>query len=281
MPGKRRRNGPASQPSGIFSFLKRPFRTSKPRTSGLTMVEGDFMLAVAGMSYVEDLMEWAGPCIDYYKVGVGMMSQPRDLVTGKLALLKEDDVHAYLGGSATEEAIRQACHEEMWKEAKALGIDTIEVSDTVQPLSMAQKVKLIGKARGMGFTVFAEVGKKLIGAGGPKSHMPISEVIRQMKECLNAGAFKIVYEHTEVEDIYEKGAGLGVLLEVAGSVGADNIMFEVPINEWKTVSPYMSFYVEHFGTNVNVGDVDPKFVSEFENIRLGFSPRVMGKVAPI
>ncbi|MBI4332823.1 MAG: phosphosulfolactate synthase [Chloroflexi bacterium] len=266
--------------SGLFNFFKTPYRTTKPRTSGLTMVEGDFMLAVAGMNYVKDLVEWAGPCIDYYKVGPGMMFQPRDLVTRKLALLKEHDVQPYLGGCTTEEAIRLASYEQLWKEVKALGINTIEISDTVQPLSMPQKVKLIGMAKRKGFTVLAEVGKKLIGAGGPKAHTPISEVIRQMKECLNAGAFKIVYEHTEVEELHDKGGGLGRLLEVAGAVGADNIMFEVPVNHWKIVSPFLGFYIEHFGPNVNIGDVDPKHAMQVHCYRLGFGTRTAGKVAP-
>ncbi|MBI4332819.1 MAG: phosphosulfolactate synthase [Chloroflexi bacterium] len=269
------------QSDRIFSFFCLPERTSKPRTSGITMVEGDYMLAVAGTNYVEDLVEWAGDYVDYYKVGPGMIFQPRELVARKLALLKQHDVQPYLGGNFTEEAIRQAAFESLWKEAKGLGIGTIEVSDTVQPLSMAQKVKLIGLAKKQGFRVFAEVGKKLIGAGGPKTHMPISEVVRQMKECLAAGAFKVVYELTEIVDLREKGEGLGALLEVAGSVGADNIMFEVPLGEWREVSPYASFFIEHFGPNVNIGDVDPRHVMQIQCSRVGLSVGTIGKVAPI
>ncbi|MBI4330544.1 MAG: phosphosulfolactate synthase [Chloroflexi bacterium] len=269
------------QHKGIFSFFHLPYRTAKPRTTGLTMVEGDYMLAVAGMYWLHDLVDWGAAYVDLFKVGPTMMFQPEELVARKLGLLNQHDIRPYLGGNTTETAIMQDCFLPLWREARGLGINTIEISDTIQPLTLPQKVKLIKMARKEGITVFAEVGKKLIGAGGPRTHMPLSEVTRQMKECLDAGADKIVYEHTELEDLAEKGEGLGSLLEVAGTIGADNIMFEVPVGEWKRVSPFAAFYIQNFGTNVNIGDVDPRHVLQIQKYRMGFGTRSSGKVAPI
>ncbi len=261
----------------IFSFMRIPERTSKPRTNGLTMVEGDYMLAVAGMNWLQDLVEWGGQWIDYFKVGHPMMFQPRELVMRKLALLKKHDIHPYVGGNTTEAVIRQGCVEQFLDELQELGISVVEVSSTVLSLTIGQKVMMIQKARERGFTVFAEVGKKLIGTGGPKGRMPTSEVIREMKECLSAGAFKVVYEHTEIEQLPGEEAGFTRLLEVAGAVGADNIMFEVPIDQWREISVYGASYILSFGPNVNIGDVDPVHVLMMELLRSGLSTRTFGK----
>lgn len=263
----------------IFHFLPVPQRPAKPRTTGLTMVEGDYMCAVAGMNWLQDLAQWGGDYIDYFKVGHPMMFQPKDLVLKKLELLKQHDMTPYIGGNTTEAVIKQRRLDEFLDELMVLGIHTMEVSSTVSSLSVNEKVGAIEKAKQRGFTVFAEVGKKLIGAGGPKGTMPISEVIDEMKACLSAGAIKVVYEHTEIEHLRSEGTGRD-LLEIAGSVGADNIMFEVPIVQWKESSPYAALFIEHFGPNVNIGDVDPKHVLMLEALRNGLTHRTFGKVTP-
>ena len=263
----------------IFHFIPVPKRTTKPRVTGLTMVEGDYMCAVAGMNWLRDLVEWGGDYIDYFKVGHPMMFQAKDLVVRKLALLKEHKISPYIGGNTTEAVIKQGRVDEFLKELDAMGINTMEVSSTVLSLTLEEKVKTIRKARERGFTVFAEVGKKLIRAGGPQDAMPAAQVIGEMKECLKAGATKVVYEHTEIEQLSSEGAAREVM-EVAASVGAEDIMFEVPIVQWKEASPYAAFFIEHFGTNVNIGDVDPKHVLMLEALRNGLTHRTFGKVVP-
>src|SRR5262245_10383708 len=251
----RRRSMPAEE--RVFAYLRLPERTTKPRKTGLTMVEADVMLAVAGMNWLQDLVEWGGQWIDYFKVGHPMMFQPKDLVLKKLAFLREHQINAYAGGTNSEAATLQGCLEAFFDELQELGINVLEVSSTFTSLTLSQKVESIRKARQRGFTVFAEVGKKLIGAGGPEERMSTADVIAEMKECLSAGAFKVVYEHTEIEELVHKGTGLEPLLEIAGEVGIDNIMFEVPIDQHRVVARYAGFYIRQFGVNVNIGDVTP------------------------
>jgi phosphosulfolactate synthase len=223
------------------------------------------------MNWVEDLVEWGGDYIDFFKVNRHLMFQPRRLVTKKLQLLKEHQIQPYLGGGATEVAVRQGCHEALWQEAQELGIGVIEVSSTHLSWEIKEKIDMVKKARDAGFAVFVEVGKKRIGdPGGPKQRMPTFEVIREMKDCLNAGAFKVVYEYTEIVKLLEEETGLKQLLEIARAVEADNIMFEVPVTHWREVSPYVALYVEHFGPNVNIGDVDPSHVAQIEVDRCRF-----------
>jgi phosphosulfolactate synthase (CoM biosynthesis protein A) len=159
----------------------------------------------------------------------------------------------------------------LWEEARELGIGVIEVSSTHLRLTVEEKVNVVKKAKEARFVVFVEVGKKRIGdAGGPKERMPATEVIREMKDCLNAGAFKVVYEYTEIVKLLQEEKGLEQLLQIARAVEADNIMFEVPVTHWREVSPYVALYVEHFGANVNIGDVDPSHLRQVEVDRCSF-----------
>ena len=263
----------------IFSFMRIPERTTKPRTAGLTMVSGgDFWLAVAGSHWIEDLVEWGAQWIDYYKVTHTMMFQPRALVLKKLALLKKHGILPYEGGNFGEAAVMQGCVERYLDELQELGINAMEVSSTVLSLNIEEKVKFIEKANARGFTVFAEIGKKLIGAGGPEGRMSTNEVIGEMKDCLSAGASKVVYEHTEIEQLRTEEEGLSRLTEVANAVGLENLMFEVPHGDWHYVAPYAAFYVLHFGSNVNIGDVEAAQVMAMETLRGGLSARTLGKV---
>lgn len=266
----------------MFSYLRVPERTTKPRLNGFTMVEGDLHLAVVGMNWLEDFVTWGGSCVDYFKVGYTLMFQPRELVVEKLSLLKQHRIEPYPQGNCVEGAIRQACLDPFLDELQELGINIVEVSSTHLAMGIGQKASVIENAKRRGFTVFAEIGKKYIGdPDGPKTHMTPSQVIREMKDCLTAGAFKVIYEYTEVVSLLKQDGGLEGLLEVAGAIGADNIMFELPtsiVGTWKEVARYAALYVEHFGPNVNLGDLDPSHLLTVESMRLGLTNRAIGKV---
>lgn len=87
----------------------------------------------------------------------------------------------------------------------------------------------------------------------------------------------MVYEHTEIEEMAWGDSGFEPLLEVAGEVGEENIMFEVPVDQHKVVAVYAGVYICHFGPNVNIGDVTPYQVVHLESQREGFSPRTFGR----
>jgi phosphosulfolactate synthase len=108
--------------------------------------------------------------------------------------------------------------------------------------------------------------------------MATNAVIAEMKDCLSAGVFKVVYEHTEIEQLRKEEDGLSRLTEVANAVGVENLLFEVPHGDWHYVAPYAAFYVLQFGSNVNIGDVEPAELMALESLRGGLSARTLGKV---
>lgn len=156
----------------------------------------------------------------------------------------------------------------------------MEVSSTVLPLTIDEKVEVIKKTKQRGFTAFAEVGKKLIGAGGPKGRMPTSQVIEEMQQCLEAGVFKVVYAHTEIKQLPNESGKFQPLGEIATSVGIEDVMFEVPHGHWHEVAPYAAAHIIQFGSNVNIGDVEPAQAISMESLRCGLGSRTFGKVGP-
>jgi phosphosulfolactate synthase len=178
----------------------------------------------------------------------------------------------------------QDCVEPYFAELENLGICAMEVSSTIPSLRLDRKITLIENAIARGFTVFAKVGRKMIGVDGPQSSMPTSEVIYEIGECLKAGASKAVYESAEIERLEAEDA-LGSLVEIADAVGQEKIVFELPHGDWHTGAaqckrPSAAFYVLQFGPNVNIGDVEPTQVMSLETLRGGLSARTLGR-APL
>ena len=101
------------------------------------------------------------------------------------------------------------------------------------------------------------------------------------KLCLNAGAFKVIYEFTEIVSLLKENRGLERLAEVFGAVGKDNIMLEVPISSvgtWDELSRYLKLFIDQFGPNVNLGNVSPDHIMAIEKLRHNFSAiSILGK----
>jgi phosphosulfolactate synthase len=267
----------------IFPFMSVPARTAKPRATGMTIVsDGDYRVSIPGAHWTEDLAEWGSRWIDYYKLTHTLMFQPRALVSQKLAGLTNHGIHLCAGGNIMEAALMQDCVEPFFDELQNLGIDALEVSSAVSALTIGQKIALIEKARARGFTVFAKVGKKTIGAAGSQSGMPASEVIHEMTECLKAGAFKAVYESAEISQLQAENS-LGSLVEIAAAVGKEKIIFDLPHGDWHSGAAQCknscaAFFVLQFGSNVNIGDVEPTQIMALETLRGGLSARTLGRV---
>jgi len=215
-----------SEGKTILSWMSVPERTKKPRTTGLNMVMA-VHLAIEGMNMLEDLVSWGGDYIDYYKMGTEMRLQAPEFVMKRLAFLKEHQIEVYAPGGVAGKAAKQDCIDVCLDELAELGFGAVEASSVVLPMS--KMLEVIKKGNQRGLKVFAEVGQKHIGwEGGPKTRMSEDNVIRGMQSLLNAGAFRVIYEFTEIVSLLKEDRGLERLVELVGTVGKDNIMFEVP-----------------------------------------------------
>ncbi len=123
----------------------------------------------------------------------------------------------------------------------------------------------------VGLKVIVEVGKKGGGTLRPTS------VIRQVRDYLEAGAYKIILESEELAEFFSKdgeGAsqGLDALIQIVEEVGVENVILECPYGRFfPEINNILWWFVDQFGMNVNLGNIEPKHILSVETIRRGLS----------
>lgn len=237
-------------------------RLGKPRTGkGLTMLIDTGL----GLQETRDLVALAGSYIDFVKFGFGTSKlYPKELLLEKINLLRQHDIEAYPGGTFLEAAVLQNKWRPFLERCMELGFRTVEVSDGTIRLDQDLRRQIISFARGIGFTVLTEVGKKESGLC-----LPVSQQMEMITADLDAGAFRVIIEGRE------SGKGVGLyqedgtlrrdefdeLVEAVGS--CDNLIWEAPL---KTQQEEL---ISLFGPNVNFGNIKPQDVISLEALRCG------------
>ncbi len=132
-------------------------RESKPRIHGKTMVIDKGL----GWNGFEDLLETAGPYIDYVKIGFGTaVLYPLPLLKRKIALAREYDVTILPGGTFFEIALHQQAITEFFDMILFLGFTGIEISDGTLALDRRKRNEMILHGLEEGLHVLTEFGKK-------------------------------------------------------------------------------------------------------------------------
>lgn len=262
-----------------FSFIIDP-REQKPRETGISFIQaaGPFY-AVEGETHLRSLLEYAGAWFDWYKFTCSAnVFQPPDLIDRKIGLLNEHDVEAFPGGNFLEEAVAGDCVEEWLSAMEDVGMARIEVSSSKVEMDVAEKATLIQRAVDRGFNVHGEVGRKITMG---EQRTAVEQVIEEMNACLDAGADKVIFESDEVETAFDSDGDATTgdigetLFTVADAVGAENIVFEVPLTQETEVMAAAAWFVRNMGPDVNLGNVNPHYINEIEQMRRGVHPRLM------
>ena len=240
----------------MTDFLTLPERSPKPRTTGITHVLDKGL----GPGQVQDLLAVAADGIDIVKLGWGTAAVTNDL-PAKIAAYQERNVPVCLGGTLLEVVLKQGKLEEYVRWVKGLGIDHVEVSDGTIALDHDDKIAVI-KRLTKDFTVLSEVGSKsedIIFA--PKRWV---EMI--LKE-LDAGAWKVITEGREsgTVGVYHADGAVkeGLIEEIRDAVDPGQLVFEAPGKKQQV------WFIKHFGSNVNLGNIAPEEVISVETLRLG------------
>jgi phosphosulfolactate synthase len=240
----------------MTDFLTLPERSPKPRTTGITHVLDKGL----GPSQVQDLLAVAADGIDIVKLGWGTAAVTTNL-PAKIAAYRERDVPVCLGGTLLEVVLKQGKLEEYVRWAKDLGIDHLEVSDGTIALDHDEKTAVI-KRLTKDFTVLSEVGSKsedVIFA--PKRWVEMIE-----KE-LAAGAWKVIAEGREsgTVGLYHADGAVkkGLIDEIREAIDPGQLVFEAPGKKQQV------WFIKHFGSDVNLGNIAPEEVISVETLRLG------------
>lgn len=244
-----------------FSEITFPSFPPKPRTIGLTSVLDKGL----GVAAVDDLISTAGEWLDVVKLGWGTARMyPQAALRAKVTRYMDAGIKVCCGGTFAEVAHAQKRFDRYLDGVADLGLSLVEVSNGVHPMSEREKQGLIRTARGRGFHVWSEVGKKI---EDEDARLTINARLDEIQRDLDAGAEKVILEGRESGNlgIYDSsGKPLSEILHrVVQRFGSQKIVFEAPRK------PQQVWLVKTFGLNVNLANIPPEEVISVATIRTG------------
>ncbi len=206
----------------------------------------------------EDVLETCGDFIDIVKLGWGTAYVTANL-DRKLDVLRGKRV--VMGGTFFEVVYARDRLDEYKRWLSDLGIDHVEISDGTVEIPRERKLELIADfARD--FTVLSEVGSK-------DSEVVFApyEWVEWIKAEKAAGAWKVIAEGREsgTAGIFRPSGEMrtGLVDEIAHSIDYRDLVWEAP------TKASQAWFIQHFGPEVNLGNIPPDEVIPLETLRLG------------
>jgi phosphosulfolactate synthase len=237
-----------------LTFL--PDRTTKPRQNGIAMV----MDKGLSVREAEDFVETAGHLADFVKLGFGT-SVAANKVKEKVKVYQEANIRVYAGGTLFEAFVVRNMYDDYLRYIDQLGLDTVEVSDGSMVMEHDVKCEFIHQLAKK-YTVLSEVGSKESGI-----IIAPGRWIEMMQKELQAGSFKVIGEARESGNvgIYRATgkAHVALINKILAKVQADKLLWEAPLK------PQQVWFINHFGANVNLGNIAPADLIPLETLRLG------------
>jgi phosphosulfolactate synthase len=233
-----------------------PERTKKPRISGVAMV----MDKGLSVREAEDFVSVSGDLTDFVKLGFGTSVVTPNLKE-KIKIYQKADIKVYLGGTLFEAFLIRNLEDEYRKFIDDLGLDTVEISDGSMRIDHAKKCEVINEFS-KNYTVLSEVGAKEAGI-----LIAPARWIEMMDKELAAGAFKVIAEAREsgTVGIYRPSGKAHTMLinMILSRITIDQILWEAPLKSQQ------AWFIQHFGANVNLGNIPPNEIIPLETLRLG------------
>lgn len=233
-----------------------PKRTDKPRNKGITLaLDKGFSVRQA-----EDFCEATSNYTDIVKLGWGTSLVTQNL-RQKLDVYKSYNIPVYFGGTLFEAYVLR---DELNKYVQLLqdyDIDYLEVSNGTIWLSDKRKNEII-KDLSQDFTVLSEVGSK-----NPDDIIPPYKWVKMIESELEAGAWKVICEAREsgTVGVFRPNGEIrsGLIDEIADQISIEHLLFEAPNKDQQV------WFIKKFGSNVNLGNIQPAEVISVETLRLG------------
>ena len=239
-----------------FKLNHLPKRTEKPRDKGITLVLDKGL----NVRQVEDICESSSGYIDIVKLGWGTSYVTQNL-ENKLAVYEEAGIPVYFGGTLFEAYVLRDQLDAYMKLLDRFNIRYAEVSNGTIWLSEKRKLEII-RQMSQHFTILSEIGSK-----NPNDIIPPYKWVKMIQNELEAGAWKIICEAREsgTVGVFRPNGEVrsGLIDEIADQISVDNLIFETPQKEQQV------WFIKKFGSNVNLGNVQPTEVIPVETLRLG------------
>lgn len=239
-----------------FRLNHLPQRTTKPRDNGITLVlDKGFSVRQA-----EDFCETSSGYADIVKLGWGTSYVTQNL-EDKLAVYANAGIPVYFGGTLFEAYILRDQLDGYIQLLKRFNIEHVEVSNGTIWLSDKRKTEIIEHLSDH-FTVLSEVGSK-----NPDDIIPPYKWVKMIERELDAGAWKIICEAREsgTVGVFRPNGEIrsGLIDEIADQISPEKLIFEAPKKEQQV------WFIKKFGSNANLGNIQPNEVIPVETLRLG------------
>lgn len=233
-----------------------PKRTEKPRNKGITLaLDKGFSVRQA-----EDFCEATSNYTDIVKLGWGTSLVTQNLKQ-KLDVYKSYDIPVYFGGTLFEAYVLRNELEKYIQLLQDYDIEYLEVSNGTIWLSEKRKNDII-KDLSKDFTVLSEVGSK-----NPDDIIPPYKWVKMIESELESGAWKVICEAREsgTVGVFRPNGEIrsGLIDEIADQISIEHLLFEAPNKDQQV------WFIRKFGSNVNLGNIQPLEVISVETLRLG------------
>jgi phosphosulfolactate synthase len=242
--------------NGSATFLDLPPRPAKPRTAGLTHV----MDKGLNLRDIEGLFDTAGAFVDIVKLGWGTSYVTNNLEK-KIALYRSFETPVVCGGTLFEAVYARGKLDEFKRWLVEQRFAHVEISDGTIEIPRERKLELI-EDFARDFTVLSEVGSK----DAEVNYAPYLWV-EWITEEREAGAWKVITEAREggTAGIFRPTGEMrtGLVDEIAHTVDVRDLIWEAP------TKASQAWFIKHFGTDVNLGNIPPDEVIALETLRLG------------
>lgn len=251
--------------NGAFSqIIRYPLenRNQKPRHCGITMVIDKGL----GNQGLQEVLDVSSAYIDIVKLGFGSSClYPEHILRRKLALLQLYSVPACAGGTLGEIALWQGKYEAYVEHCRDLGFTAMEISDGTLEMDLRLRAQCIQVAQSYLPLIITEVGKKLSDTFQP------SACVEQILWDIAHGADYVIIEGRESGEnvgIYKDNGtidndSLDELVHLLPLGALEKVIFEAPKKSQQVK------LMERFGTQVNIGNVNPQEAIALECLRTG------------
>jgi len=244
-------------------------REGKPRERGLTFASDELKILDRVM------LGEAAEYLDTVKIGKSLpLLVDRAKLVERIRYYHDLGIRVQSGGTLLQVAYRKKIVPQVLERLRALGFDTVEISESAVDFPREAKEKILDEIRKLSLGYLFEVGKK-----DPSRPTPVSYIINKVEEALELQSPRV---------LIEAGAGYGVgiynsageiiwdaLNEVVGRFGPPQLVLEAPLE-----SQRIALTLE-FGPNVNLAGAPVDEILQLEMQRLGLTTETLGVSQPV
>jgi len=106
-----------------------------------------------------------------------------------------------------------------------------------------------------------------VGSKNPDAIIPPYKWVRMIEAELEAGSWKVICEARESGNVgvFRPNGEIrsGLIDEIADQISVEHLLFEAPQKQQQV------WFIKKFGSNVNLGNIEPSEVIPLETLRLG------------